>query len=269
LYITVSAVVDITIATILLGLPLNPALAVIGLVTFAVYTNDRVADADVDAISDPDKAAFVERHGHVLRPLADVAYGVAVMIAVAGGPLALLLTLLPGVFWVFYASGWFGTLGGSLSRLKELLVINTTVVALAWAVVLTFLPLAFASATPDVAVPFVFGYLFLRVFMLVELSNVLDVESDRAVGVDTIPALFGVDWTRRALAFVNVATGAVIAGALAAAGLSVPAALALLVGVGYSLGVTMLLGRWENLSATVQAAEVEQSLVLVLLVLPL
>jgi 4-hydroxybenzoate polyprenyltransferase len=265
LYITVSAVVEVGIAMALLGIPLNPAPLVVGLVTFAVYTNDRLADAETDAFSNPEKAAFIERYGHVLRPLADVAYGLAVMTAIVGGPLALALTLLPGVFWVFYASGWLDRFGTSLSRLKSLFVVNTTIVAVAWAVVLTLLPLAFDGGPVTVTAAFVFAYFFFRVFTFVELSNIPDIEGDRLIGVDTIPTVFGIDGTRRALYLVNGLTVVVVVVTLRAGHLSSTVALPLVLGIAYSLCVTALVGRWQNIAALIQTAEAEYFLTYALL----
>jgi 4-hydroxybenzoate polyprenyltransferase len=257
LYIAVSAMVEVAIAMVLLGVSLNPAPLVVGLVMFSVYTNDRIADAETDAISDPEKAAFVQRYEHLLEPIADVAYGLAVMIAIAGGPLALFLTFFPGVFWIFYASGWLDAFDGSLSRLKAVLVLNTTVVALAWAIVLTFLPVAFAGASLSPVVLFVFAYFFLRVFTFVELSNIPDTEGDRQIGVSTIPTVFGIRGTRHALYLLNGLTGAIVLGALQSGLTPLPVAGVLLLGTGYSLGVAALVGRWANISVLIQAAEGE------------
>ena len=257
-YIAVSAMVEVAIAMVLLGVSLNPAPLVVGLVMFSVYTNDRIADVETDAISDPEKAAFITRYEHLLKPLADAAYGLAVMLAIAGGPLALLLTFFPGVFWIFYASGWLDAFDGALFRLKSVLVLNTTVVALAWAIVLTLLPVAFATAPLSPAVFLAFAYFFLRVFTFVELSNIPDVDGDRQIGVDTIPVVFGIDGTRRALYLLNGLTAAVVLSALLSGGiLSLPVAGVLLLATAYSLAVAALVGRWGDISALIQAAEAE------------
>lgn len=257
LYIATSAMIEVALAMILLGVALNPAPFVVGLVMFSVYTNDRIADAETDAISDPEKAAFVRRYEHLLEPLADGAYGLAVMIAIAGGPLALFLTFFPGVFWIFYASGWLDGFGATLSRLKSVLILNSTIVALAWAIVLTFLPVAFASEPLSLGVLFVFAYFFLRVFVFVELSNIPDIEGDRQIGVSTIPVAFGIEGTRHALYVLNGLTAVVVLSATAIGFVTVSVTGVLLLGILYSLAVTALVGRWENISALIQVAEGE------------
>ncbi|RDI72196.1 UbiA family prenyltransferase [Halopelagius longus] len=254
-YLALIAMAEVAVVMSLLSLPSNAAPVVVGLVTFAVYTSDRIADADTDAVSNPRQAAFVRRHRDELYVLASLAYGLAVALSVLGGPVALAITLLPGAFWVLYASDWVPESGLPFHRLKEVLLVNSAVVAFAWAATLTFLPLAFADAafTPTAAV--VFAYFFLATFVNAEIPNVRDVEGDAAIGVSTLPVVFGVRRTRQALYGVNLAVVALAGYAAFSGYVSVAAALALLVGAGYSCAVTSLLGRTEREGALVLAAE--------------
>jgi len=84
------AAVETLIATVLLGVSPTVAPAVVALVTFAVYSVDHVADADTDAASTPNRALVARRYGDQLMMIAAaLAYGLAVAVAVTGGPLAL------------------------------------------------------------------------------------------------------------------------------------------------------------------------------------
>ncbi|QZP36249.1 UbiA family prenyltransferase [Halobaculum magnesiiphilum] len=245
-YLAAIAMAEVAIAMVLLSLPPNPAPVVVGLVTFAVYTNDRVADVDTDAVSDPDRAAFVRRHRDSLYVSASAAYGLAVAISVLGGPVALAVTLLPGVFWVAYAADWVPSLAPRLRRLKEVLVVNSLVVALAWATTLTALPVAFTDAAVTPATAVVFAYFLLRSFVDTEIPNVGDVEADRAIDVSTLPVAFGVPTTRRILYCVDLLTAGIVAAAATVGVLGAGPALALGVGLAYSLVVTGLLGRVDS-----------------------
>ena len=253
--------IEVAIAMTLLSLPLSPAPLVVGLVTFAVYTNDRVADAEADAVSNPHQAAFARRHRDSLYVLAAAAYGLAISIALFGGPIALALTLIPGVFWIVYGSHWVKSLNSRIERLKNILVLNSAVVALAWATCLTFLPVAFADAALTPAVGVVFGYFFLRSFVDVEIPNVRDIDADRAVGVMTIPSVVGVRGTRVALYGVDLVT-AILVGYAAVTGLIAwPLAVALCVGLCYSLGIISQLGRITDTTFLGQAPNGEYVLV--------
>lgn len=260
-FIALIAAVEALIATVLLGLALTPAPLVVALVTFAVYTVDHVADADADARSTPERAALAHRYADQLMIAAALAYGFAVAIAVVGGPLALGVTLVPGAFWVLYASSWLpdvgrlvGELSGSragvvrrrLPRLKEVMLLNSVVVALGWAVAVTVLPLAFAGASAGPLAVVVFAYFFLRSFVDAELPNVRDIDADAAVGVATLPVAIGVAATRRALYGVDAAAAVVVVASVAVGLLAWPLAAALLAGIAVSIGVTGLAGRIDD-----------------------
>ncbi|AQL42211.1 hypothetical protein BV210_05555 [Halorientalis sp. IM1011] len=265
LYVAVLATTEVGVAMLLLDVPLNPAPFVVGLVTFAVYATDRIADVETDALTDRRKAAFVRQYERYLYPLAAGAYGLAVTLAVLGGPAALALTLLPGVFWVFYAANWFDGITETFYRLKEQLVVNTAMVASGWAVTLTFLPIAFADRAVTLSAAVVFVYFFLRVFVLAEVGNIPDRTGDDAIGVDTIPVVFGLVGTRYALYLVNLLTAGLVALALADGLLTPVHAAVLLLATGYSVVVTGLIGRWENFSGLSQAVESEHFLTLAIL----
>lgn len=245
-YLAVIAMAEVAIAMTLLSLEPSLAPVVVGLVTFAVYTNDRVADVETDAVSDPERSAFVRRHRNVLYVLASVSYGLAVAISVLGGIAAFAVTLLPGAFWVAYAADWMPDIGSQIRRLKDVLVVNSAVVALAWAITLTALPVAFADASVTPATVAVFAYFFLRSFVDTEIPNVGDIEADRAIDVATLPVKFGVPATRRALYGVDLLTAAVVGVAAYTGHFSVVLTAALALGLCYSLVVTGLLGRVDN-----------------------
>lgn len=261
-YLALIAMAEGIIATALLSLPLNAAPVVVGLVTFAVYTNDRLADADTDAVSNPRQAAYVRRNRDILYVLASLAYGLAVALSVLGGPMALVITLIPGLFWVLYASNWIPEIGLHFQRLKEVLIVNSVVVALAWAATLTFLPLAFANASFTPTTALVFAYFFLRSFVDTEIPNVRDIEGDRAIDVATMPIVFGVRRTRHALYGIDLLTVTLVGYAALTGylpGFLVPA---LFVGLIYSLGVTSLVGRVGDGERLAIATECEYLIVI-------
>jgi|GEM_PF-219195 len=271
-FVAAIAAIETVIATVLLGVPLSPAPAVVGLVTFAVYTVDHVADAEADARSTPERARIARRYGDQLMVVAALAYGLAVALSTLGGPLALGVALLPGTLWVAYASDWLPNVGravrslapeGGLAanrrfpRLKEVPVLSSVVVAAGWTLAVTLLPLAFAGSAslgsaalgaaprePIVAVAM--AYFLLRSFVDTELPNVRDVDADAAAGVATLPTVLGVARTRRVLYGVDLATAATLAAATLAGVLAPGIAAALGLGVAASLAVTALAGRVDD-----------------------
>jgi 4-hydroxybenzoate polyprenyltransferase len=268
-FIALIAMTEVAIAMLLLSLPLNIAPVVVGLVTFAVYSGDRLADADTDEISNPKQAAFMRRHGDVLYVLVAVSYALAVTLSVLGGPLALALTLTPGAFWVLYATDWVPDAGFRVRRLKQVVVLNSAVVALAWAVTLTFLPLAFADEPVTLSAAVVFGYFFLRSFVDTEVPNVRDVDADRQTDVATLPVRLGVRRTRYALYGVDVGTLALVGYATTVGVLPVAMSTALVVGLLYSVGIITLVGRFEDEGLLARLPECEYVFVAVTLLIAL
>ncbi|WP_224268843.1 UbiA family prenyltransferase [Haloprofundus salinisoli] len=260
-YLAVIAAVELAIVMMLLGIEANPAPVVVAFVTFAVYAYDRLVDVDADEVSNPRQAAFIRRHRDVLYLMASVCYGLAVALSVLGGPYALAITLLPGMFGVLYASDWVPDVGVRFARFKDVLVVNTAVVAFAWAVTLTFLPLAFAGRVSTPAAAVVFCYFFLRSFVDTELPNVGDTESDRASDVSTLPLVLGVRGTRYALYGVDLLSLVLVAYAAGTGLLPSAVAAALGVGVAYSSLLVSRIGRMDDYELLTLASECEYLLV--------
>jgi 4-hydroxybenzoate polyprenyltransferase len=246
LYLVFIATIEVATVHLLLSVPPNPAPVVVGLVTFAVYAGDRIADAETDELSNPAQSGFVARHKRVLSVLTALAYGLAVAIAVTGGPVTLAITLVPGAFWILYASDWLPGASAYASRLKEKLILGSGMVSLAWALSVVVLPLAFADApfTPLAGVLFV--YFFVDTFVTTEIINVRDVEGDAAIGVDTLPVVFGVHRTRHILYGLDLLLVGTVSGAIATGVLPLGVGVAVLVGLVYALGLAYFVGRSDR-----------------------
>lgn len=245
-YLALIATVKVLVVTVLLSLPLTLAPLIGALVTFAIYANDRLVDRAEDAQTRPARAAFVWQHRHALYVTGALAYGVGVALSALGGPLAFGLTLLPGVVWLLYAMEWLRVGATGFERLKELPVVSSILVSLAWSIPVVALPIAFAGAplTPRAGVVFV--YFVLTTFVSTEIANIRDIESDRASGIETLPTLLGVDWTRTVLYGVATLT-LVLLGVGVTGGTIAPLTAAILsVGVLTLVAVLSLFGRLED-----------------------
>ncbi|MEF8812856.1 MAG: UbiA family prenyltransferase [Halovenus sp.] len=267
-YLALLAVAEVLIVQSVLSLPVSPAPVVVGLITFAIYANDRIIDLESDWTSSPRRSAFIHRHKGLLSVFAALSYGVAVALSVLGGPVAFGLTILPGVAWVTYAINWLPGISTSVDRLKEVIVLNSLVVAGAWSLAVVLLPLAYADSSLTPAVGVILLYYVLAVFVDTEIANVGDIESDRNIGVSTVPTALGLEGTRRCLYVITVFLAVVLAVAAFAGLLTVKAAAVLSLGVATLLLVTSLLGRVERHDRLTVAAECSRLPVLVALAVP-
>jgi len=252
------AAVEVAIATVALGVPASTAPVAVGLVAFSVYAADHVADAEGDVGSTPERARIALRYGDQLMVAAAVSYGLAVALAVGAGPAAFALVLVPGAVWVGYATDWLPTVGalvaplGSVSvpRLKDVFLLNSAAVALAWAVAVVAAPLAFAGVpaepTDAPTVALLFAYVAARSFVDVEVPNVRDAATDAARGVSTLPVVYGVAGTRRILLAVDAVAGGLLVAAAATDAASGGVVAALAAGLAVSVAVTALADRLDG-----------------------
>ncbi|MFW5956460.1 MAG: UbiA family prenyltransferase [Halorhabdus sp.] len=252
-YLAVLGALEVVMVQLLLSLPPSTAPVVVGLVTFGIYANDRLVDLGSDEVSNPGRTAFARQYQSVLYVVAAVAYGTAVALAVRGGPFALGLTLVPGLAWVLYAIDWIPAVAPTVHRLKELVVINSMIVAVAWSATIVFLPIAFADGALSPTAWVIFAYLTLGTFVCAEISNVRDVDSDRASGVSTLPVALGVRRTRHVLYGISLLDGVLVAIATLTGYLTALSAGALLLGLASLLGIVSLLGR-TSLEQTLSVA---------------
>lgn len=252
------AAVEVALVTAALGIPRSAAPVAVGLVAFAVYAADHVADAEGDAASTPSRARVAIRYGDQLMTAAAVSYGVAVALAVRAGPPALALVCVPGAVWIGYASDWLPALGDvaaplaavSVPRLKDVFLLNSAAVALAWAVAVVAAPLAFGGVSVEAVgaptVALLFAYVAVRSFVDVEVPNVRDVAADAARGVATLPVVYGVARTRYVLLGVDALAAGLLAALAATGTASRPALAAFAAGLAVSVGVTAMADRLDG-----------------------
>jgi len=267
-YLAFIAVAEVLIVTELLSLPLTPAPLVAGLLTFAVYGNDRVADVETDEQTTPARTAFVKRYHRLLYTLSAVAYGLAVALAVLGGPVAFALALVPGAVWIAYAQDWL-PVSGRIKRLKQVFILNSVLVAGAWALVIVFLPLAFVGGTLTPTAGIVFLFFFLSSFIRAEIPNVRDQSGDREIGVKTLPVVLGIRGTRYALYGVTSLAGALLVTALVDDLLTLSEAVWLLISLTYLSCIIASLGRIGSDGRLTIAGECSRLPLLVLVLPPL
>ncbi len=87
-------------------------------------------------------------------------------------------------------------------RLKDITGIKNIVVALPWAVIGTFLPLAISFRDFSVIL-LIFYFFFTKLFINTILFDVRDIEGDRISDVRTIPVVFGRQKTKNLLLILN------------------------------------------------------------------
>ena len=188
------------IGYILLGEP--PALftcAIVFLISYSVYSLDKIADLDKDVINMPQRRGFLYGRKKLVLSSSLAAYLLAVLLTLFSTPVALPIVLIPII-----ANAFYGTkLLPGLPRLKDIPVMKNVVVASTWALITTLMPALSAGHLAAFNVVIVGYFMFVKTFVDTVLYDMRDVEGDRLNGVRTIPAMLGNGKTTALLLAVN------------------------------------------------------------------
>mgnify|MGYP000465862781 CR=1 FL=1 len=236
-----------TIVTmVILSLPPTPAPIVVGLVAYGVYVGDRISDAKYEPTATSARSAFIGRHRRLLSITSAAAYGLAIAISTLSGPRALAITLVPGATWVVYAVDLPESSLAPIKRLKTIFVLNSSLVALAWAMAMVLLPIVFAGATITPVAVVIAVYFFIDIFVNTEIPNVRDVDDDARNDVATFPTVVGVRRTRHLLYVINFLSILVVVGAFVGGYLPALFAVVLLAGRALAVLLNSRVGRSDD-----------------------
>lgn len=196
-------------ALVLCGAPLS--LLAVGLPTaamYVVYTFDKVVRFDPqDEVNDPARSRFIRRWRTPLLGLTALSMLGGAALAAREGAWAALLFALPLLAGVLYASPLLPA-GARFRRIKDVTGLKSVYVAGTWAATAGLLPLV-VSGVPIAgswAALLACLWVLARFFINTVFFDIGDVDGDRESGTMTLPVVFGVERTRRALIILNGAT---------------------------------------------------------------
>jgi len=247
IYLSFAAGAMVYISSLFHKVAFNPTIFFIGVfVTFAVYNLNRKTDEEEDAINHSERFSFTKKHEKLLFYSAITAYAAALVIAAYYGPATLLIAIFPLSSGIFYSLPILPARFG-FRRIKEIPLMKSFLVAMAWALPPVLLPVYAAGASIGRITMILILFFFTLVFINTVLFDMRDIEGDAQSGVRTIPVILGFARTRFALTAVNLLTGFVIF-ILAAAALPQVCLCVLIAGIAYvqlyiALSNTIDLGR--------------------------
>ncbi|MCK4732824.1 MAG: UbiA family prenyltransferase, partial [Methanophagales archaeon] len=165
-------------------------------VTFTVYGLNKLTDIEEDSINLPEADGFIEKNKYYIICAIIISYITALSLAFLQNPWAILIILFPFCIGVLYS------VKISNFRLKDIIGIKNTVVALSWAVMEAFLPLM-VSSKDFLQIMSIFYFVFLILFIHSVIFDIRDIEGDGMSGVKTIPVVFGRQKTKNLLLVLN------------------------------------------------------------------
>lgn len=176
------------IAYVLLGM--HPDLMVCSisfLITFSIYSLDKIADMDKDTINMPQRMSFLRGRRNLIFYLAIASYILAIVLALSDNPM-----IIPVIFIPFIANAFYATkIHRDIPRLKDIPFVKNIVVALAWAMVTTLLPALHMANPVNATVALVMGFMVVKTLVDNVLYDVRDIKGDRENGVRTMAVILG------------------------------------------------------------------------------
>lgn len=194
-------------STLLQNLPVNFLnILITSFYVYAMHTLNRLINRKSSTIIGSFREESYRRHENVYISMAILSMLAALACSYLVGMRVFILLLLVSVFGVLYNLRILPQTF-RFSSLKDLPGSKNISMALAWAVVASVLPAIedSLSITPGMIVAFLFT--FGVVFVRSAMSDVLDIQSDRLLGRETIPVLIGKEITQTLLLGILVLLG--------------------------------------------------------------
>jgi (E)-4-hydroxy-3-methyl-but-2-enyl pyrophosphate reductase len=179
------------------------------LFVFAMHTLNRFMDRKTSATIGSFREEIYRAHEkhYIGAALASLAAALFLATTLGKGPFILLLSI--SVLGILYNTPIL-PFRGRLRRLKDLPGSKNISVALAWGAVGALLPALIERQNLSPAMAVAFLFIFSVVFIRSSMSDLLDIQSDRLIGRETIPVVIGEKRTRQLLTGIALSTGLIL-----------------------------------------------------------
>jgi len=185
---------------ILLGAPPNISICFsVFLLTFGIYSINKLTDIKEDAINRPDRVSFLKGRERFILIISVLSLILSAILAYSNEPQVVLILLVPFIANCVYSS----QIHPSLPRLKDIPFVKNIVVGLSWAIVCTLMPAVTLDAIQFLPVASIVYLMVIKDFINSTLCDLKDVNGDRESGVRTIPVVLGPQKTKKILLTLN------------------------------------------------------------------
>jgi 4-hydroxybenzoate polyprenyltransferase len=200
LFIATTGFFETYMGYVLLGVTPNVMVCfAVFLMTFSVYSLDKITDSKEDAINMPERSSFLSGRRKLVLCYSLAAYALSALLIFLDRP-----SNLPIIFIPLAANAVYGSkLISGMPRLKDVPVVKNVVVAISWALVTTLLPAMQMAPKTGSMIASVLYFMLAKVFINAVLFDVRDVKGDREMGVKTMPVLLGFRRTTAILLGLN------------------------------------------------------------------
>ena len=167
------------------------------LVTFSVYSFNKLTDRKEDLVNVPERFDFAKGKGSFLISFSVLSYAIALLLGALESGLVVPILLIPLCSGIIYSM----KISPDVSRLKDIFVAKNFLVTLSCVAIATFLPAIYLWN--NTLIFLIFFFFFIKLFINTSLFDVRDVEGDEKQGVNSIPVIIGIDKTKKLLLGIN------------------------------------------------------------------
>lgn len=168
------------------------------LMTFSLYSLNKLTDIKEDKINMPERLNFLKGRRNLIIVYSVVAYLLCILLTFLDNPSSAFVVFVPLIANAFYGS----KLLPGLPRLKDIPVMKNIVVAISWAVTTTLLP-AGHILNEKSTIALVLYFMLAKAFVNTVLFDMRDVTGDKENGIRTMPVIFGQKKTTSVLLAIN------------------------------------------------------------------
>lgn len=178
--------------------PSIPICTAVFLMTFSLYSLNKLTDMKEDAINMPERLNFLKGRRNLIIIYSVVAYLLCILLTFFDKPSSVFIVFVPLIANALYGS----RLLPGLPRLKDISFMKNIVVAVSWAVTTTLLP-AGHILNEKSTIALVLYFMLAKAFVNTVLYDVRDVTGDKENGIRTMPVIFGQKKTTFVLLAIN------------------------------------------------------------------
>jgi len=202
------------------------------LFSFGGYSINRISDIGQDAVSHPDRTAYLKNRIGWLKGGVAVCFGVGYFLAFLRNLVFFSALLIPLALAFAYSVGSERMKAKTgVSRLKEMTLVKNVTVSFGWSLVPFLVGLYFLQL--PAAVFALAPFIFLRLMTNTIFFDQRDMAADASFGVRTLPVKMGIGGSSRVMDVIDIASGVYLACVIVSGFLPVFAA-GLLVFIPYS-----------------------------------
>lgn len=165
------------------------------LITYSVYSLNRITDISEDTSNLPERIAYLHNKKMIILISSGLAYLIALIIGFLRDEYLLLIFLMPLFIGILYSVRL------SSFRIKDVFAMKNLSVAFSFAFSASAVPFLFNQNI--VIALLLFTLLFIKIFVNTVLFDIRDIEGDKKSGARTIPVIWGINKTKSILMVMN------------------------------------------------------------------